>query len=193
MSSMPPPPPPPPPAGGPPPPPYGGSPYGGPPPGYSPYGGFTAASYAGFGSRFFAFFVDGLIGGLFEIPALIAIFAGPRHLVECTVNEEARLCRFPTGATIGLAILLAAVGGIAYLIIYCKMVAKGQSWGHKVANIRIVDANTGLSISAGRVFGRQVARIVSGWVCYLGYLWMLWDSRSQTWHDKIVTTIVIRE
>jgi hypothetical protein len=29
-------------------------------------------------------------------------------------------------------------------------------------------------------------------VCYLGYLWMLWDDQKQTWHDKIVDSAVIR-
>ncbi|MEY4173609.1 MAG: hypothetical protein RI900_774, partial [Actinomycetota bacterium] len=26
---------------------------------------------------------------------------------------------------------------------------------------------------------------------YLGYLWMLWDGEKQTWHDKVVGSIVI--
>ena len=103
-----------------------------------------------------------------------------------------RLCNLPTAATFGLAILLWAVGGLAYIVIYCRKVAAGQSWGHKAMGIRIIDANTGSTISAGRVFGRQLARIVSGCVCYLGYLWMLWDGRKQTWHDKIVGTVVVK-
>ncbi|MFM8387932.1 MAG: RDD family protein, partial [Actinomycetota bacterium] len=24
----------------------------------------------------------------------------------------------------------------------------------------------------------------------LGYLWMLWDSEKQTWHDKMVSSVV---
>jgi uncharacterized RDD family membrane protein YckC len=26
----------------------------------------------------------------------------------------------------------------------------------------------------------------------LGYLWMLWDKEKQTWHDKIIGSIVVR-
>jgi hypothetical protein len=29
-------------------------------------------------------------------------------------------------------------------------------------------------------------------VCLLGYLWALWDERKQTWHDKVVNSIVVR-
>ncbi len=136
--------------------------------------------------------IDGLVGLLFSIPAVIAFLAGPREVRICTINDEERLCNLPTGPTIAFGVLLATIGGIAFAVIYCRKVSRGQSWGHKATGIRIVDQNTGQSISAWRVFGRQFARILSGAVCYLGYLWMLWDSRKQTWHDKIVGTVVVR-
>lgn len=179
MSSMPPPPPPPP-------------SWGQQPPGYPAYSPGPATNYAGFGARLGAVIIDGIIGALFSLPAILVLFAGPKTIGTCTINGEESLCRVPTGATILLAVALGFGLGIGYLVIYCRKVAAGQSWGHKATGIRIVDANTGGSISAGKVFGRQLARIVSGFVCYLGYLWMLWDPRKQTWHDKIVSTVVVR-
>ena len=98
----------------------------------------------------------------------------------------------PTGTTWALVVLLGLAGTIGYMVLYCKKVSAGQSWGHKAAGVRIIDANTGSSISAGRVFGRKIARIPSAFVCYLGYLWMLWDPKKQTWHDKILNTIVVK-
>jgi len=177
MSTMPPPPPPPPPPS-----------WGQQPVQYQP----TGVAYAGFGARLGAVIIDGIVGFLFALPSIAVLFAGPRHITECTVDDEAALCRVPTAATFGLFALLMLAGVIAYIVIYCRKVAAGQSWGQSATNIRIVDANTGTSISAGRVFGRQLARIVSGFFCYLGYLWMLWDGRKQTWHDKIVGTVVVR-
>jgi uncharacterized RDD family membrane protein YckC len=32
---------------------------------------------------------------------------------------------------------------------------------------------------------------MSGNFCFLGYLWMLWDDKNQTWHDKVVNSVVI--
>ena len=29
-------------------------------------------------------------------------------------------------------------------------------------------------------------------IFYLGYLWMLWDDKKQTWHDKVVGSSVVR-
>lgn len=185
MSSMPPPPPPP-----PPPPSWGAQ-----PPGYPSYPNYPAgptAAYAGFGARLGAVIIDGIVGFLFSIPAIAVLFAGPRHVTDCTVNGEYGLCRVPTAATFGLFALLTLAGSILYIVIYCRKVAAGQSWGQSATNIRVVDATTGQSISAGKVFGRQLARVLSGFVCYLGYFWMLWDPRKQTWHDKIVNTVVVR-
>ena len=36
------------------------------------------------------------------------------------------------------------------------------------------------------------AGFISGQICYLGYLWMLWDGKNQTWHDKVAGTFVVR-
>ena len=148
--------------------------------------------YAGFGARLGAVIIDGLIAIVFVIPSIIAFFAGPREVRTCTINNELRLCNQPTGPTIALGVLLALAGFIVYAIIYCRMVSRGQSWGQKVGGVRIVDQNTGQSVTAWRVFGRHLARIVSGFVCYLGYFWMLWDKRKQTWHDKIAGTVVVK-
>ena len=56
----------------------------------------------------------------------------------------------------------------------------------------VVDRRTVERISAWRAGTRQFTRIVSSIPLGLGYLWMLWDPESQTWHDKIVGTIVIK-
>jgi uncharacterized RDD family membrane protein YckC len=33
---------------------------------------------------------------------------------------------------------------------------------------------------------------LSGQILGLGYFWMLWDDNDQTWHDKIVKSIVVK-
>ena len=56
---------------------------------------------------------------------------------------------------------------------------------------RIVDAETGDPISAGSATIRYLVSIPSALALYIGYLWMIWDDKKQTWHDKISGTIVI--
>jgi len=36
-----------------------------------------------------------------------------------------------------------------------------------------------------------IGKLISGLVFSLGYLWLLWDKDRQTWHDKLVSTVVM--
>jgi uncharacterized RDD family membrane protein YckC len=46
-------------------------------------------------------------------------------------------------------------------------------------------------IGLGRGIGRYFARILSALPLFLGYFWMIWDGEKQTWHDKLVGTVVV--
>ena len=58
--------------------------------------------------------------------------------------------------------------------------------------LRLVDEKTGLSISTGQAVGRYFATILSMVIFGLGYLWIVFDRRNQSWHDKLAGTVVIR-
>ena len=150
------------------------------------------AEYGGWFARVVAYIIDGLVSSLLTAPAYIALLAGPKHIVSCNLDGYS-YCRQPTGATIGLAIVLGLAGVIVFLVMYSKKVGNtGQSWGHKAMGLRVVDAQTGAVIGQGRAIGRYFAMIISAIPCYLGFLWPLWDVRKQTFHDKIVGTVVLK-
>lgn len=67
----------------------------------------------------------------------------------------------------------------------------GQSIGKKVAGLKVVDANTGQLIGGGKGILRAFAHIVDSIICYIGFLFPLWDSKKQTLADKIVGTVVL--
>jgi uncharacterized RDD family membrane protein YckC len=69
----------------------------------------------------------------------------------------------------------------------------GQTPGDAVMSIRVVDLRdgTGAPIGYGRALGRALMSIVSAVVLLIGYLWMIWDSEKQTWHDKVVGSVVV--
>ncbi len=67
----------------------------------------------------------------------------------------------------------------------------GQTPGNAALSIRVVDKNGGAAIGYGRAFVRWLVSLVSGFVLLLGYLWMLWDSEKQTWHDKAANSVVV--
>ncbi|MGH9135815.1 MAG: RDD family protein [Acidimicrobiales bacterium] len=218
MTGPPPPPPrsyPPPPPGGEYPPPQPGYPQPGyPQPGYQQPGyqyqphppgyGAPAAQYASFGARLGALIIDGLITGAFAIPAVIALQAGPTVTEPCRVDEAGdidvfgegpnnAICEVPSGGTWAIFALLMVAAVVGALFYWAKLEGgRGQTVGKKAVGIATVDAQTGMPIGAGRAVGRYFARILSGGVCFLGYLWPLWDPQKQTWHDKLVNSVVVK-
>jgi uncharacterized RDD family membrane protein YckC len=67
----------------------------------------------------------------------------------------------------------------------------GQSLGKKVLNLRLVSEQTGEPIGPLMAFVRDICHIVDAIICYIGFLFPLWDSKRQTLADKIVKTVVI--
>jgi uncharacterized RDD family membrane protein YckC len=67
----------------------------------------------------------------------------------------------------------------------------GQSLGKKVLNLRLVSEQTGEPIGPLMAFVRDICHIVDSIICYIGYLFPLWDSKRQTIADKIVKTVVV--
>jgi uncharacterized RDD family membrane protein YckC len=67
----------------------------------------------------------------------------------------------------------------------------GQSWGKKALGLKLLAEQTGQPIGAGKAFLRDVAHILDS-ICFIGYLFPLWDAKKQTFADKIVKTVVVK-
>jgi len=85
---------------------------------------------------------------------------------------------------------LSLVVQIAYFV-YFEGGPTGQTLGKRAVGIRVIDFETGGPIGYGRAFIRWIGRIVSFVVILLGYLWMLWDTEKQCWHDKFASDVVV--
>jgi uncharacterized RDD family membrane protein YckC len=139
------------------------------PPAWSPH---QSGPRAGFWARFAALFIDSIVIAIIPI-IVIAIGAGS-----------------DSNGLRALGYILFFVGYIAYFI-YFEGGPTEQTPGKRALGIRVVDFNTGGSIGHGRAFVRLIVRYISGLVCYLGYLWMLWDKEKQCWHDKAANDVVV--
>lgn len=160
--------------------------------------------YAGIGARLMALIVDTVITGLMFVPAIIVLNAGPTEIEPCSVDARGNvtvgdpinaICEVPTNGTIAAAALLGLLGFVGVLVYFAKLEGgpRGQTIGKRAFGIRVADATTGGPIGAGRALGRNLFRVfISGNVCLLGYLWAFWDGRKQTWHDKVVSSVVVR-
>ncbi len=87
-------------------------------------------------------------------------------------------------------ILLASIGWTIYNRWY-QGGTTGQSLGKKALNLRLVSEETGQPIGMLMAFVRDICHIIDGVICYVGFLFPLWDAKRQTIADKIVKTVVI--
>lgn len=132
----------------------------------------AGATPANFGQRLAALLIDGVVLG---VPFVIVLG------ILGAISDALAVLAY-----------LAGLVGIVYYFGHFEGGPEGQTIGKRTMKIRTVDATTlQPGIGMGRAVGRYFAHIISGFVCYLGYLWMLWDPEKQTWHDKIVSTKVV--
>jgi uncharacterized RDD family membrane protein YckC len=134
-----------------------------------PYTAVTAASpYASWGQRVLAYLVD-----IAPIIILDIIF-------------------YRISIVVGLLITLVALGWTIYNRWY-QAGTTGQSLGKKVLHLRLVSEETGQPIGMLMAFVRDICHIIDTIICYVGYLFPLWDAKRQTIADKIVRTVVVPE
>jgi uncharacterized RDD family membrane protein YckC len=131
---------------------------------YSPPARGASGPRAGFWQRFGAALIDGIMLGVVNA-VLKATLKGPGYAL---------------GVIIGIAYFVSLEGG-----------PTGQTLGKRALGIRVVSFDTGGPIGYGRAFIRYVGKIIDFLCLLIGYLWMLWDSEKQCWHDKMASDVVV--
>lgn len=154
--------------------------------GSSPGSGLMSATdmrYAGFWIRLVAKLIDGLIMGVvIGIPTMVLMFAGGMSFQP---GQQ------PGAGFVGLQILLQVLGtGIAIAYNTFMHGKYGATLGKMAVGVRVVMADGG-KISFMRAFGRAWADILSGMICYIGYIIAGFDAEKRALHDHICQTRVI--
>jgi uncharacterized RDD family membrane protein YckC len=67
----------------------------------------------------------------------------------------------------------------------------GSSIGKKIMKFKVVGEATGRPIGVTRSIVRQLAHVVDGAICYVGFLFPLWDAKRQTIADKLIKTVCL--
>jgi uncharacterized RDD family membrane protein YckC len=68
---------------------------------------------------------------------------------------------------------------------------RGATPGKRIVGIRVADARTGGPLGYRRALIRRLGYYLGGLVLYIGWLWLLFDSRRQAWHDKVAGSVVV--
>jgi uncharacterized RDD family membrane protein YckC len=94
--------------------------------------------------------------------------------------------------TTAVTFLLGAVslGWIAWTRWY-QAGTTGQSLGKRVRRIALIGLSTEEPIGIVKAFARDLAHTLDTVFCFIGFLFPLWDSRRQTFADKLCGTVVI--
>ncbi len=97
-----------------------------------------------------------------------------------------------TGASVALIVIGILTGFAFFVWNQCiRQGRTGASLGKSVLALRLVGQDM-VPIGGGLAFARYLLNIVNAIPCYLGYLWPLWDSKRQTFADKLMGTYVIK-
>jgi hypothetical protein len=184
---------PPPPPGSYPPPPPGNYPP--PAPGFGALGALPKEAYTPWLTRVGAWVIDSLpvailsgVGqGLMYATGennCVSMSGDNSYAVECTSNPS------------GLGLILSFVFGLAALAFAIwnygyRQGTTGSSIGKSVLKFKVVSEKTGQPIGFGLSIVRQLAHFVDAIICYIGYLFPLWDAKRQTLADKIMTTVCL--
>lgn len=167
----------------------------------NPYGGETygqtpgvpqGVTFAHWGKRVGAYFIDALIGLVAYIPYFIAAGIAVGGSEIDPVTGQAEMNNGSAGIVLVLT-LLSGVLALAYFVWnFCLKQGKtGYTVGKGIMGIKLVKAETGQPIGAGMAFVRQIAHVIDAIPCMIGYLWPLWDAKRQTFADKVIGTYVI--
>jgi uncharacterized RDD family membrane protein YckC len=82
--------------------------------------------------------------------------------------------------------------GIGYLAYNRWLLGgQGQSYGKRVVGMRLLSEDTGQPIGTLNAFLRDLCHFIDGIICFVGFLFPLWDVKRQTIADKIMRTVVV--
>ncbi len=134
----------------------------------------------GFGRRFLAYFLDGIILNLVTLCVIFGVILGGGAIAG--QNKDA------ASAITILAQCLGFLIGVAYFVGFWA--TTGQTLGKMAMGIKVISTD-GSPVSRGKAFLRYLGYIVSGLVLSLGFIWAAFDEKRQGWHDKIAGTYVV--
>lgn len=95
--------------------------------------------------------------------------------------------------------VLAALGGSTVsfaglaigIVYYVGLNANGGTVGKRAVGLRLENAQTGEDIGYGAALVRYIVAFASAVFLLIGYLWVIWDDKNQTWHDKAAGSVVV--
>lgn len=144
--------------------------------------------YVGFWARVVATLIDSVLLSLIIMPLLIGIY-GMDAVFGLHIPDDDELLAMPA---LGIADILISyvMPVVLVLLLWFRFQATP---GKMLFGAKIVDANTGGKPSVVQFILRYIGYIPSFLIFGLGVFWVAFDKRKQGWHDKLASTVVVRD
>lgn len=132
--------------------------------------------YVGFWARFLASVVDTILATLIVWPFIQLVYG------DAFLSPE-----FALGPVENLISWL-----LFPVVVIVFWVTKEATPGKMLISAKVVDAETGNTLTKGQAIGRYLAYYLAVIPLGLGFIWAAFDKRKQGWHDKLAGTVVVR-
>jgi serine/threonine-protein kinase len=165
----------------------------------APQGGESPPkAYTLWGWRVLASLIDGLVPFALWLIGVICLVAMQKVETVCVDHTSGydlgQFCATgnngPSGAAWATFVILQLVSLLFQIWNYgYKQGRTGSSIGKSSMKFKVVSEATGQPIGVGMSLVRQLAHVIDAAICYIGFLFPLWDAKRQTIADKIVGTV----
>ena len=81
---------------------------------------------------------------------------------------------------------------LGYVVWALKLFGSGTTPGKNLLGMHVVREDGRRAAFATMLVREWVGKVISGLIFSLGYIWILIDPDRQGWHDKLVSTYVVR-
>jgi uncharacterized RDD family membrane protein YckC len=136
---------------------------------------------AGFSIRFVSLLIDVVV--IFSITALVLVTG-----IYIATDDLTFITHFSLNITAAIFFSLIIVCSSYFVFLEGY---GGKTIGKMVMGIEVIGDDGG-SIDIVKAFTRWAFSFFSASFFFIGFLWALFDTKSQTWHDKIAGTVVVK-
>jgi uncharacterized RDD family membrane protein YckC len=150
-----------------------------------PTGPAPGYQFAPHGGRLIAYIVDVVIVTAVLIVMWMFVAIGAAFLGAADSSGATGIL----GVLLVVFIILTFLISIGYFPFFWAR--GGQTPGMRAFHLRVVRDRDGGPIGGGTAILRLIGYWISGAVFYLGFIWILIDSRRRGWHDLIAGTVVV--
>ena len=164
------------------------------------HGAKPADAYTPWLTRVLAFLIDQLPVYILLGLGILAMSIFQKVETVCvTDGSEYQLGDFCATGNNGPSTLGWILAVVCYLLAFAfaiwnigfKQGKTGSSIGKGIMSFMVVSEATGQPIGFGMSIVRQIAHAIDSAICYIGYLFPLWDDKRQTIADKLVKTVCL--